>query len=43
MEQEQRYLRALEGARRLERRGGVLFFYGEGDGATLRLILAEEA
>ena len=43
MEQEQRYFQALEGARRLERRGDVLLFYGEGDEATLRLVLAEEA
>jgi len=42
MDQEQRFLQALEGARRLERRGDALLFFGEGDAATLRLLPADE-
>ncbi len=43
MDQEQRFFQALEGARRLERRGDELIFFGEGDAATLRLARTEGA
>ena len=40
MDQEQRFLRTLQGARRLELRRGDLLFFGEGEAATLRLTKA---
>lgn len=42
MDQEQRFLRALQGARRLTLRAGDLLFFGEGEVATLRLTKAAD-